>query len=115
MLDPLQKSGIYKLNCNDCDKKYIGMSKRSISIRRDEHIADCKKPLNPESAMAHHCITEGHTIKDVILLKEVDERYKLNRWESLELFRHREEKLTNLYLQGNSPSFLFQFCKSKKT
>lgn len=113
--DPLKKSGIYILNCDNCEMKYIGMSKRSIQTRRDEHIGDCKKPLNPESAMAYHCISENHQIKDVKLLKEVDEKHKLNRWESLELHKHKDEKLANLYLQGNSPSFLFNFCQSKKS
>lgn len=108
--DPLKKSGIYKLTCEDCDKIYIGLSKRQICIRRDEHVRDCSKPLNQESAMAYHCISENHTIKDIKLLREVNERYKLNCFESLELHKHRHKNLANFYLQGNSPSILFKFC-----
>jgi hypothetical protein len=111
--DHLKKSGIYMLKCADCEGKYIGMTKRSIRTRKNEHVADCNKPLNEESAMAFHCITNNHTIDDeVILLREVNEVYKLSRWESLELHKHRNEDLTNIYKMGNSPSILFDVLKT---
>ena len=59
---------------------YIGQTKRSIAQRRNEHINDCYKPANPDSAMAYHCITEGHSIQGANLLREVDDAYKLNSW-----------------------------------
>jgi hypothetical protein len=31
----------------------------------------------------------------------------LSVWESLELFKHKQENLANLYKEGNSPSVLF--------
>jgi hypothetical protein len=62
-----------------------------------------------DSAMAFHCITENHVMKGgVKLLKEVDEPYKLNVGESLKLFRMKNENLTNLYKEGNSPSILYE-------
>jgi GIY-YIG catalytic domain len=72
--DQKKKSGIYMLECEDCDSKYIGMTKRRLEKRQSEHAADCSKPLNQESAMAYHCITENHSMKNEIkLLKQVDE------------------------------------------
>jgi hypothetical protein len=107
--DETKKSGIYLLECDNCDAKYVGLTKRRIGTREAEHVADCGKPLNPESAMAFHCITENHEIKrGVKLLKEVDEPYKLRVWESLKLFRMKNENLTNLSKEGNSPSILFE-------
>jgi hypothetical protein len=107
--DQEKKSGIYLLKCADCDAAYIGLSKRRIGVRKKEHIADCSKPLNEESAMAHHCICESHKIDDQMeLLKEVNEFYKLNVWESLFLFKHSNLNLQNIYKEGNSPSILFQ-------
>jgi hypothetical protein len=102
------KSGIYLLKCANCDMKYIGMTKRKLSTRRSEHVSDCSKPLNQESAMAYNCIMENHEIKDgAKLLKQVNEPHKLSVWESLELFKHKQENLANLYKEGNSPSVLF--------
>jgi hypothetical protein len=107
--DEAKKSGVYLLECDDCDAKYVGLTKRRIGTRKAEHVADCGKPLNPESAMAFHCITENHEMKSgVKLLKEVDEPYKLSVWESLKLFQMKNENLTNLYKEGNSPSILYE-------
>jgi hypothetical protein len=96
-------------NLNTIKLLNIGLSKRRIGVRKKEHIADCSKPLNEESAMAHHCICESHKIDDQMeLLKEVNEFYKLNVWESLFLFKHSNLNLQNIYKEGNSPSILFQ-------
>jgi hypothetical protein len=107
--DVSKKSGVYLLECDDCDAKYVGLTKRRIGTRKAEHVADCGKPLNPESAMAFHCITKNHEMKEgVKLLKEVDEPFKLSVWESLKLFKMRNENLANLYKEGNSPSILYE-------
>jgi hypothetical protein len=102
------KSGIYMLDCEDCDAKYIGMTKRSLEKRFKEHLDDCRKPLKQESAMAFHCITEGHEMKkEVRLLKQVDDPLKLNVWESLMLFKNRNMNLMNLIKEGFC---LHRFC-----
>ena len=113
--DEKKKSGIYMLNCRDCSTKYIGQTKRQIKTRRDEHINDCFKPENQDSAMAYHCITQGHAIEDVSLLKEVDEAFKLNCWESLMLQKHKEENLCNIIKTGNAPSILFDCVNRRNT
>ncbi|CAF4946941.1 unnamed protein product [Pieris macdunnoughi] len=42
---PLQDAGIYKLDC-DCGLSYIGQTKRNMSSRLKEHIADIKPHLH---------------------------------------------------------------------
>ena len=37
-LNTLDKAGVYKLNCNDCDAYYIGKSERNFKVRIDEHL-----------------------------------------------------------------------------
>ena len=107
--DNTKKSGIYRLECDDCDAEYIGLTKRSLEVREAEHRADCKKPPDLKSAMALHCITNQHSIKDGIqLLKEVNEPGKLYIWESLKLFERRNQNLANIFKEGNSPSMLFE-------
>lgn len=106
--DPKQKSGIYLITCQQCDAIYIGLTKRKLETRFAEHLADCDKPLNQDSAMAYHAISNGHEIDEIKLLKEVDDPWKLSAWESLELFKNREKKLTNKIKEGNSASILFE-------
>ena len=36
-IEPLKKSGIYTVTCNECEKKYTGQTKRSIEKRFSEH------------------------------------------------------------------------------
>lgn len=112
--DNLMKSGIYRLQCQDCTKSYIGQTKRKIVERRNEHLEDCFKPANPDSAMAFHCISEEHSIQQAKLLNEVDEPYKLNSWESLFLHRYQSTDLANLIKFGNSPSILFKYGNLSK-
>ena len=42
IIPPEEKLGIYQINCNDCDKIYIGKTKRNIQIRAKEHITNIK-------------------------------------------------------------------------
>jgi hypothetical protein len=107
--DHEMKSGIYRLRCADCDVEYYGLTKRRLGVRKREHMADCLKPLNEESAMAFHCISENHTMRSEIeLMREVDEPHKLSVWESLFLHKNRNQNLANIYKEGNSPSILYE-------
>ena len=54
------RTGIYKLNCNDCDKYYIGQTGRSFHERFNEHLPT-KNLLNIKSNFAKHIIDDGHT------------------------------------------------------
>ena len=55
-----KKSGIYKLNCNDCNSFYIGQTSRSFEKRFKEH--ECSIRLNhPErSHFAQHILDSNH-------------------------------------------------------
>jgi hypothetical protein len=57
-----------------------------------------------KSAMASHCIEEGHMIGGVELIKDVWKRQKLDAWESL--FIERGKNLVNIELPNiMSPLF----------
>lgn len=58
------QSGIYKLNCEKpgCKAIYIRETRRTFIKQYGEHIDDTMKPLNEESAMAHHAIFHFTTI-----------------------------------------------------
>ena len=42
----MNKSDVYKLNCNDCDAVYIGQTGRSFKKRHKEHETINKKPTH---------------------------------------------------------------------
>lgn len=61
--DPLKKSGVYRLNCSDCSKYYIGKTDRSFLTRHKEHLAAFRN--NPDTSnFATHLIEEGHSVQN---------------------------------------------------
>lgn len=60
--EKFKQCGVYKINCDDCDKVYIGSTNRSFEIRYSEHIRAFtqKKPQN--SNVAEHLIKNNHSI-----------------------------------------------------
>ena len=55
-----KKSGIYQINCNDCDCIYIGQTARNFNIRFDEHMR-CFKNNRINSNVAQHFLDNEHT------------------------------------------------------
>ena len=83
-----EKSGIYKIQCNDCDAIYIGKTRRALKTRVREHtrsITNQKK----YTGLAEHCIENQHSIKedDVKLLHTETNNKKLTLMEYMEIER----------------------------
>lgn len=57
-LTHVHKSGIYKLECNDCDVTYIGRTIRALQTRVGEHLA-----RTSTSAFGAHLIETGHVFE----------------------------------------------------
>jgi hypothetical protein len=76
------KSGIYQVNCDDCETKYIGQSVRRMEKRWQEHERALRLKQPSKSAIAEHCINEGHKMGTKKLIKEVTNGSLLNSWES---------------------------------
>lgn len=53
-LETLNKSGIYRLNCDDCEASYVGRTFRSLQIRLSEHLK------RDTSAFGKHLSETGH-------------------------------------------------------
>ncbi|XP_063529201.1 uncharacterized protein LOC134740600 [Cydia strobilella] len=72
---PLQTAGVYRLDC-ECGLSYVGQTKRSISTRVKEHIADVKH-RRPRSAVCEHVMDKAnHSIKfDKPLVLAKEKRY----------------------------------------
>ena len=82
IIPPEEKSGIYQINCNDCDKIYIGKTKRNIQIRAKEHIRNIKFFQTDKSAVATHF---WQTYREMDLkpkfLKPLNNKTELDIWE----------------------------------
>lgn len=114
-ITPIQeRSGIYEISCVNCDAKYIGQTKRQVSIRYKEHKTNAKNKQIHRSAIAAHIHTPSddnplqHNIgtfeESVRLLKTVHNERKLDAYESLYI-----SKTTNTMNadKGNIDSPLF--------
>lgn len=86
----LQNSGIYKLQCKNCPKIYIGESGRDINTRLEEHLSSIRNNNINSSAVAKHIAENpGHRIdKASFKLIERETRYHFRRYkESLYIMK----------------------------
>jgi hypothetical protein len=57
--NPYDKSGIYSLTCNTCQRANVGQTSRSLKLRYQEHTRYIKHN-NPQSAYALHILQNRH-------------------------------------------------------
>ena len=80
-----QKSGIYEIECEKCERKYYGQTKRSMETRVKDHKSYIRLNQPHQSAIASHIISEcGGNINNekVKLLKQVNDSRRLDAFES---------------------------------
>ena len=101
-----EKSGIYRISCNDCEKVYIGQTKRTIRKRGSEHRRNSLNHEIGKSAVAKHFWEEGHDINFVPeLIKNVQGYNKLNIHENIEMYK-AQHRLMNVDPENlNNPLF----------
>lgn len=109
----LEKSGIYQINCDTCDKLYIGQTRRQIMTRWKEHFSHIKFCRPEKSSVADHILETNHniSIKNLSLLKTVNNKHYLDSLESIYIAKHDKHKLLN---SDNGPipySALFDLLK----
>lgn len=85
--DKLDCCGIYEISCSDCNKCYIGQTKRSIMIRFKEHMAHLRYGRIEKSSVAEHVFNKEHKIDlgNLKLVRSVVNFKKLDAYESLEI------------------------------
>lgn len=107
-------SGIYKINCNNCEKYYIGQTKRSVTTRFKEHLREVKKARrgmkdNFNSMVAKHIYDTEHEITEdnLKVIKEVKGRNRRDIYESMQIYKSRDDYLLNTD-KGNAYTWLFK-------
>lgn len=91
-LTTLNKSGVYEVNCTDCNAIYIGQSGRSIKCRISEHRKDIINNRR-STGFADHCITNNHYIdvNNIKLLHSSPKGKRLDLFEILEIKKAQKE------------------------
>lgn len=86
----LQKSGVYKLSCNDCNGVYIGQTGRNFSIRFKEHLNAFKKGKKT-STFANHALDNNHCFDESSLsvIHLAEKGLRLTILESLEIHKQK--------------------------
>ena len=86
------KSGVYQIDCNDCDKIYIGQTKRNLKTRIKEHFRNIKYKHLEKSAVTTHHLINGHELNPVPkLLRNLTGRSEMTMWESLLILKNKEQ------------------------
>lgn len=88
-----EKSGIYQIQCENCEKCYIGQTRRNIGIRFKEHIRNIKNQETNKSPIAEHVLEENHNIQTIQLLKQVNNYQELNIREAIEMSKNKNNLL----------------------
>jgi len=109
----LQDSGIYRIQCNTCNRSYVGQSGRSISVRYRKHIR-CIRTNSPNSAYAQHILNHQHEYgppeQTLHLLKSCTKRGIMNQWENFHILQLHD--LNQLIQEQQIPEHNPLFCLS---
>ncbi|XP_055522595.1 uncharacterized protein LOC129716783 [Wyeomyia smithii] len=108
-----EKSGIYKIECQDCAAVYIGQTRRKFKVRLKEHKKAVANKRANESSVASHAISLQHNVDwdNAKILKNIRKSSQLNAWESMHIMTS-EQPLMN---EDDAPilSPLFHLTKLK--
>jgi hypothetical protein len=93
-IDPFTEAGIYKIECNTCNKAYVGQSGREIKTRIKEHISYIRTN-KPTSAFAQHILDRNHDYGNITdnvqILKRCQKGKLMNCWEALYIQKLKQE------------------------
>ncbi|KAI5642939.1 reverse transcriptase (RNA-dependent DNA polymerase) domain-containing protein [Phthorimaea operculella] len=109
-----KRSGVYQLECQDCNKIYIGQTGRTFDTRIKEHQRSWRLKKE-DSAFAQHLIHENHCFDPATnfrVLQLGEKGRKLNNFEALEINKVTSKKtdiLLNEQLDLNRSPLLFYF------
>ena len=94
----LEKSGVYRVACGDCNGVYIGETGRQLKTRIAEHKKAWEKGKMGESAFADHLIENNHSFREgsEVLLHRQNNFFKRMALEHIEIVRHRNSDDTGV-------------------
>ena len=97
VVSKLNKSNvIYKVNCNDCNELYIGLTRRRLNVRLDEH------SKRHYSALYKHSSRTGHSInyQDPKIISTDNVKIRLQIKETLQIQNYSANKSLNVNIDS---------------
>jgi len=94
-LEPKQNTGVvYRLDCKDCERVYIGQTKQHLETRVREHRNNIKNASGNNSVVTNHRLSTNHEFKwdNVSILHKEKNRRKS---EIAEMFYIKKYKKNN--------------------
>ncbi|KAJ9588230.1 hypothetical protein L9F63_018394 [Diploptera punctata] len=90
-IEDCNKSGIYQI---DCEKMYIGKTKRNLNTRLKEHLRNVTNGEIEKSAIAAHAWLEKHRIETKAkLLKQLEKCMELAIWEKIYICKNKNKTM----------------------
>ena len=83
-IDTFEKSGVYKLQCDDCDAVYIGQTGRSFQTRVHEHFSHWQNNRLEKSNFSDHLLENKHNFDPILNTTILNLESKGSRLNSLE-------------------------------
>ena len=97
-----EKSGIYQINCAECNKYYIGQTSRSFNCRYKEHLQafKSKNRTSMKSNVAEHMLVEKHNFTnindDMKILDYGPKGFKLDTKEEFQIYKNYNKDPVNM-------------------
>ncbi|VEL12347.1 unnamed protein product [Protopolystoma xenopodis] len=113
-VNKMECSGVYSINCKDCNQNYTEEMERTFSTRINEHQRRCGKMDTEGSEIADQIPFTGHTTDPSVTERRVSyEEYTRKRKiiEAVDIFFQRN--LMNRRLEVRSVSDNFAYCLSR--
>ena len=96
-----KKWDIYQINSKNCDKIYIGKTKRELETGVKQHFRNTKNGDIEKSAVAAHVGKKKHAmVHKLVLLKQASKKQELTNCENI-LITKNKDCIINLYCVTN--------------
>lgn len=70
-------NAVYKIDCKNCKSKYIGQTKRKVSMSAKEHCRNLTQTQAPHNNISEHCLNPSHCFDFCnVKLKDIEPVYK---------------------------------------
>ena len=98
-----ERSGVYKVECDNCEGVYIGETSRQMKIRVVKHRKAWEDNIVGKSAIAGHLIYSGHRPREGSekLLHKENSDFRRLALENIEIIRYQDKNdvtLLNRYI-----------------
>ena len=110
-----KKSGIYKINCKECQKSYKGKTKCNLETKVKEHFRNVKYKDIEKSAVAYHFLITQHKVEnEAKLLKQMDKPLELTIW-GKKIFIQKNINITFNFDMPDEKNLISKYIKPLKT